>query len=278
MSFCPRLLLASFLFLLSCDSQNSEGGAPIVLGDSSTIVTETDPKYLTNYVDDIQLRPANPDTAADQPETAQQGTDETVTSSGTSTEEEKKEPVVTKSGSGLNIPFKEVTVFIPGIETKIFQSQDLQKASGATYMLTGGKLNENRLELNGATISNVAQRHLTKVTLEANGTLLEVTPLNNLTDWQPVKGNGKLYTIKGLDRPEIQKLTASQIRLAVSRAAKAKRMSRKNIQEWERAVHNVRSLDQKPFTVVIKSVMWKIDGKDANGKFFQKQVRLDLPV
>jgi len=50
------------------------------------------------------------------------------------------------------------------------------------------------------------------------------------------------------------------------------------VQEWVNSLHNVRSLDQKPLFVVLRSVMWKIDGKDAQGKIFSKQLRVDIPL
>lgn len=270
------IAIVSILFL-SCGGNQKHTNGPIVLGDSSTIVTETDPKYLSDFVDDIQLqKPVIDTTPAIKEELPQPEVAKTETEPVPDKTQVAQEQPSTKNG--LNVPFKEVTVFIPNIETRSYRNQNLEKANGASYQLTGGKLNGNQLQVSGATITRVSQRYITKVIAKNELGTLELDALNNTTEWTPLKGNGKTYTITGLNRPIAKKVTPAQIRLAVSRAAKNKRMSRQNIQKWERAVRSVRSLNQKPFTLVIRSVMWKIDGKDAKGKNFQKQLRVDLPV
>src|SRR5690606_27804217 len=117
------------------------------------------------------------------------------------------------SGQGLNVPFKEFTAFIPGIETKTYQKQNLQTASGASYQLTAGKLQGNLLELSGAEITKVSQRYLSKLIVNNEMGTLELDGMSNLTDWTEIKGNGKSYPITGLEpgRLEYKKATPAQI-------------------------------------------------------------------
>ena len=55
-------------------------------------------------------------------------------------------------------------------------------------------------------------------------------------------------------------------------------MGRRRIQEWEKSARNLRAVNQKPLYIMLRSVMWKIDGKDAQGKIFSKQIRVDVPM
>lgn len=275
MSLRP-LFVFGFLLLVSCSEDKKQSTGPIVLGDSSSIVTETDPKYLSDYVDDIRTAARDTVTAepASEPQeqtTTAQPAQETPASS------QAQQPVTeAPTGNGLKIPFREVTVFIPGIQTKSYRQQDFQKANGATFQWLNGKISGNVLQVSGATITKVSQRYTTRVVAKTSLGSLQLDALGNTTDWQALRGNGNSYTISGLERPQAKNATPAQIRLAVSRAAKNKRMSRQNIQKWEREVRNVRSLNQRPFQVSVRSVMWKIEGKDAQGKPFQKQVRIDI--
>ena len=49
-------------------------------------------------------------------------------------------------------------------------------------------------------------------------------------------------------------------------------------QEWLNTAKNVRAANQAPAKVVLRSVMWRIEGKDAGGKNFNKELRIDIPL
>jgi hypothetical protein len=89
-----------------------------------------------------------------------------------------------------------------------------------------------------------------------------------------------MYRIAGLDPQSLEypETNNNGIKNAVIKAAQRRRINRKKIQELIALVHNVRTANQKPLTVAIRSVMWKIDGKDAKGKPFSKQIRIDVPM
>jgi hypothetical protein len=272
--------LFSLIFLLaSCAGNSNKERKPIVLGDSSTIVTETDSAYVSDFVSDIQLQQIPEDTVVATPAV---DTTAARTPAAAVSEPEKSAPKTAPAVSnqkGLSIPFSEVTVFIPAIEVKSYRQQNLARANGVSYQLTDGTINNNQLRLTGATIQKVSQRYTTGVIAKNELGSLTLDALSNTTSWAPVKGSNNTYPITGLDarRLEAKKVTPAQIRAAVSRAARNKRINRKDLRKWEASVRNVRALNQKPFVIVLKSVMWKIDGKDAKGKSFSKQVRLDMP-
>jgi len=273
------LVAGSALFLLACGGTSSGNHGPIVLGDSSTIVTETDPLKLKDLVTDLQ--PVIPPSENKEEETKEPAKD---------TAKAPEKPAATAATpppaqqalpnvAGLKAEFKEVAVLVPGLAVKQAGNSNLQRANGAVYTLQSGELSTSSLRISG-NVTKVSQRYQTVVVLkdEDAGTLV-LEALSTTTGWQPLKGNGT-YKITGLDARslEVPDADAGDIRTAVTRAAQRRRMSRKRIQELTNDLRHVRAANQKPLTVVLRSVMWKIDGKDANGRAFSKQVRVDVPM
>lgn len=279
-------ILSAAIILQSCGTENPNRGKPIVLGDPATIVTETDSQYLQDFVADV--RPLQP-VAALPAETQQPAADTAATQpeKEATAEPEKKEPEQPKEepgqelkGNGLKANFKEVSILIPNLTTRSYKQQDLSKASGASFEMTGGKLNGNQIKLSGGKVTRVSQRYQTVIVVKNELGTLVLDQLSRTTNWQALKGSGNSYTISGLDdkRLEYVKASPNSIKNAVTRAVKNKRMSRAMQQKWINSVKKVRAANQKPLTVELRSVMWKIDGKDASGKAFQKQLRLDMPL
>ena len=262
------------VLLSACGNEQEKPKLPIVLGDSSSIVTETDPQYLTDFFSDLQLQQLPEDTIVSVP------ADTAATGAGAVDSAVGAAKIVAIDGKGLSIPFDGVTIFIPGIEVKTYSEQNLEKSHGASYQLVTGDLKGNQIIISGGTVEKVSQRYITNVMVKNDLGVLILDALDNTSSWSPVKGQGGVYPIKGLEESELdyKKANPAQIRAAVSRAARNKRMSRKNLRKWEASVRDVKSVNQKPLMLVLRSVMWKIDGKDAKGKNFSKQIRIDMPA
>jgi hypothetical protein len=256
------------------------------MGDPSTIVTETDSQYLKDFVADV--KPINQTSSAPTVDTTATTTkadtiaetkEKEVAKTENEEEPETKAEPETSGGPVLTAAFKEGTIFIKGIETRSYRKQNLQKSNEATYQLTSGKLNGKKLQMSGSTIERVAQRYQTIVVVKNSMGTLSLTNLDYTSPWKTLNGSNNTYTISGLEgRLEGAKVTPATIKSAVSRAARNKRMSRANEQKWVNSVKNVRSANQRPATVALRSVMWRIDGRDAKGKSFQKQLRVDIPI
>lgn len=258
--------------LASCEEQGKGGNGPIVLGDSTTIVTETDSAYLQDMVLDYQPvtqpkeQPKEEAKPIDTPATAQAASAEPEPQ-----EQPKEEAKPVAKGNGLTIDLKEVDLFIPNISAK---------GSNGTYQLTKGDLDGKQLKVTDGTVQKISQRYQTVVVAENNLGTLVLDKLSTTTGWQAVKGSGNTYTISGLDdrRLAAPKATNASIRDAITRAARSKRLSKAQTQKWLNSTKSIRATNQKPLSVELRSVMWKIDGKDAKGKPFSKQVRVDLPL
>ena len=271
-------LVAGMTFLLfSCKDIPSKNHGPIVLGDSSTIVTENDPQRLKDLVADLQ--PVIPEP---------KDSDAAVTPIVATTDTSKKTKTIAAAPAvqaslpdvaGLKAEFKEVTVLIPGLSAKQAGKANLQNSNGAVYTFVAGTVNGNTIRVTG-NITKVSQRYQTIVVLKNELGTLPIDGLSITTGWDALKGSNNQYKITDLDQKSLDHPNASvnAIHSAVMKAARRHRFSRKKIAEWENSVRRVRAVNQKPLYIMLRSVMWKIDGKDANGKIFSKQVRVDMPM
>ena len=271
-------LFLGMAFLFSCKNAPSNNHGPIVLGDTSTIVTENDPQRLKDLVADLQPvipEPENPDSAAAK----------TNTVAAVDTAKKAKSTAVAPPAqalpdvAGLKAEFKEVTVLIPGLSAKQAGRPNLQNANGAVYTFISGNVNGNTIRVTG-NITKVSQRYQTIAVLKNELGALPIDALSTTTEWEALKGSNNQFKITDLDQKSLEypNVGTNAIRSAVMKAARRHRFSRKKVAEWENSIRRVRTVNQKPLYIILRSVMWKIDGKDVNGKIFSKQIRVDMPI
>jgi len=272
-------LFPCVLFLHSCKDMPAKNHGPIILGDSSVIVTESDPQRLQDLVTD--LKPDIP--SSENNDTVEK---KALAATVSNSDSNKRTKIITPppnplklSGNGLLAEFKDVSVLITNVNAKLSGNPNLQHANGAVYTLISGNINGNQVKLTG-NVTKVSQRYQTVVLFKNSLGTLQLDAFTTTTDWEPLKGGNNQYHISGLDMQSLDYPDANPvaIRNAIQRAGRRRRMSRRTIEEMESSVHHVRSLNQKPLTVTLRSVMWKIDGKDAQGKNFSKQIRVDIPI
>ncbi len=270
------LLTGTVALFFSCKDMTPKNHGPIVLGDSSTIVTENDPQKLRDMVTDLHpVIPEPKDTVETKPQASAPDTAGKAKPAVAAT----PQPAALPNVPGLKAEFKDVSVLIPGLNAKLAGRADLHKANGAVYTLVSGDVEGGTIKLTG-NITKVSQRYQSVVVLKNNMGTLPLESLSVTTDWETVKGGNNQYRITDLDSKSLEYPHAggSAIRSAISKAAKRRHYSRRKIEDLEESVHRVRAANQKPLYVELRSVMWKIDGKDANGKMFSKQIRIDIPM
>jgi hypothetical protein len=272
--FLLGVAFAGSLFFTGCNnsSENEKaGGKPIVIGDPSSIVTENDTNYLKDMVADLKPNEMFVDTP--------QATADTTKKADTVAKAEKTPPPAeAPKTSGLTAAFKEVTITFPGLSGKMAgKEQDLQKASGITYQLTGGNVSGSSLQVSGATVTNVSMRYQTDISIKSNIGTLPLDKLSSTTGWKTIKGNNTYkIAIPADNQLETARVNQNTVKNAINKAARQKRLNKKTQQQWLNSVKNVKSASQKPMAVSVRAVMFKIDGKDKAGKSFSKQVRIDL--
>lgn len=272
------ILLLLLPALSACnDSDNPTGQAPpIKLGDPATIVTETDSQYLADVVADLKMNTGRPVTIASTKPDTTPATVDTAKVASPAVETAAAQP----TGKGLRVPFPQVEFFIPGIATKTYKEPNLETDYGASYEITEGTLAGNKIYIKGGNIEDVYMRYQTIIVARNKQGTLPLESLRKLTDWKKQKGSNGVYEIDGLEPNKLEGLKVSNkaIRNAVSRDAKSRNWSRNGVQQWLSSVRNVKNSTQKPLHTELRSVMWKVTGKDANGRPFQRQLRIDVPI
>lgn len=271
------IILAAAWLLASCGSQQQGPGGAIVLGDSATIVTEKDEAQLKDLVTDLQpVIPPAEDKDKD-PEPTPADTAKTVAAAQPATATPAQAQAL-PAGPGLRAEFGEVTVFVPGLNVKQHGRADLSRASGATYSLSSGNLDGATLRVSG-NVTKVSQRYQTIVVLNSDMGDIALDALVYTTSWKAIQGNNNTYSVDvpSARNAEHNNAGAASIRVAVQKEARQRRLNPRKRQHLFDEVRNVRSVTQKPLSVVVRSVMWKIDGKDERGRNYSKQVRLDIP-
>ncbi len=259
------------LLLASCNMGQNKNHGPIVLGDSATIVTETDGQNLVDRVPD--LRPLAEENNT--PARAAMDTSGRTAKSAVA----MPQPAAQPHGNGLTIAFKEVTIFIPDITTRSYGNKNLQNARGASYELQSGGLAGNQLQVSGSKVQKITQRYQTIIALKDGSQTLPLESLGTYASgWEPLRGNGSSFTITGLEEGRLQANNAnvSAIRNAVQQAGRRMRMNRNDLADWQDVGHKVRSANAPPAAIILRSVSWHIEGTDAAGKRFNKEVRMDL--
>jgi hypothetical protein len=270
-----RLTLVCFAVLTASCSEENKSRGPIVLGDSSTMIIEKDSTYLRDLFDDVTVKEIEVKKDTVSLAQTQQEVDREQKPA------QEPEPAQTSPlDDGLHIPFKEITVFIPDIKTRTFNRQNPAQINSVSYLLTDGKLKGNSFRISGATITRVSQRYMTTVMAKSDLGALVLETLNYTSKWAPIKGTNNTYAITGLEETRLDYTHASRsaIKKAITAAARKKRLSRQATQRWEASLKNVRSVNDKPLDVYLRSIMWKIEGREDNGKAFEKQIRIDLPL
>ena len=181
--------------------------------------------------------------------------------------------------NGLKAEFTEVSVGIPDLVAKQSGNPNLHSANGAVYTWTSGNINGNTVKVS-AGVLKVSMRYQSIVILKNHLGTLPLESLSSTTSWEPMNGGNGQYKITGLDEKDLDAPdgNANTIRNAVQKAAQRRHMSRRKAQDWVSSVRNIRATNQKPLTVTLRSVMFKIDGKDQSGKMFSKQIRIDIPL
>lgn len=276
MRFIPVVFLFGIAACQNISNQIQSTPDPIVLGDSSTIVTETDTNYLGDLVSDITPKEFIQSAVEKAPETQRQP----ATVAPTETAEPVTKPTVASSGASINFG-QGVQVVITGITTKEFQQQNPEKDAGVSYAVATGDLLKSDMHISGLEDIKVKQRYQSYLVLSANNQQLSLQNMGGyLSDWaiMPLKNDAteSVVSMSGLANVKFKTVSNSTIKNAVRRAARSSRMSNTNLNQWLKAVSKTKSANDEPCVLKIDNVQWQISGKTKDGHRFFKTMRMDI--
>lgn len=272
--YSSHLFFSITIFLCcSCGQNhvNNAAGGAIILGDSSTIVTETDSQFLKDNIPDIEVGDNTADTI------------NKLTQADTTPVKPIDTPVTkpTATINGYNIDIGDATIIFTGITPKESKKQNTQQSNDLSYTLSSGNISNAKIVVSGAKNVAIQQRYQSGLDVKLSSGTIGLDKLGYYTSgWQKLSGkseNGNpTFTIQGLAESQYASVTNAKIKNATEQALKAKRKSSKDIQKLLREVANMRSANDNPGNITIKNVQWSITGTDSKGKVFRKNVRIDL--
>lgn len=271
----PVFALLTFASCQNIEKQVQGKSGAIVLGDSSTIVTETDTTYLSDLVSDITPKEFV-QSAADKPtEKAPEPEDQPTTT-------EKTDPAPAPSTKGFTINFGEgVKAVMTGITTKEFQQQNPEKDAGVSYALATGDLLNSDMRISGLQNVKIRQRYQSYLVLSSGKDQLSLQNMGgNLSDWQDMAlkntSGEAVLDMSGLSHLKFKSFSNNTLESAVRRAARSERLSRSQLNDWLKKIRKTRSADDEPCVLKLDNVQWQISGKTSQGRAFFKTIRMDI--
>lgn len=266
-------LIAVLSLLQACQSSESahRRGA-IVLGDTATIVTETNPTYLSDNVADFEL-------PKEQVQEEKPVVDDApVAKEAPATEEPKSDAAeVPQTKGGLDVPFVGMPISISNVQARVGRQVDWHKARGASYTTSESNFNGKTLSIKSAHVLKVMQRYQTVVLVQSNkGKLYKLNVPSSTSAWQTLKGNNGNYALSGLAKNQLQygqSISPAALKKAIQKLARVQRLNHK---EEEQLMRSIRNVHQGPCVVALQSIVWKISAKDASGKPLERELRIDI--
>ncbi len=270
-----RLPITALPFLLlttACSyTGNQTANAPIVMGDSTTIVTETDSQYLRSAFADYEV--ANPVEAAPVPENPKV---DSPTVSVPKTDTPVAAVVKKPTGPGLSADFGDVQVFVENLRVRN-EDANAKGVRSVAYSSDGSAFRPKNLVVNDGKANGASLKQKTDFEVVVN-TGKELLPLPSLgkqsTGWQTVSGKGGTFALTEPQAPAF-KVTNASIKNAAQQAARKARMSSKEQTALLNRLSRVKTVDGDLLQAKPVATMWQVTAKDAKGKAVTKEIRVD---
>lgn len=268
------LLITGICFLIACGEKETGIKKPIVMGDTSTIVTEQDEQYLENYTQDIA--PNNHKSSAKKIAQMMVEVDSIKASRAL---EESNEPQVKAPVNGFTISFNEFDVVFNGIQGHSANANQNEKtASGVSYIFDDGEWKGMKIQVSGLTEVTIQQKLSTRLSMAFDKETILLPSLGVYqSSWYNLVGKGNVFLATGSNSVQFSDLNNQKIKNALTAALKSKRKKAAQITEYMNAVKRTNSAVEAPCKIVVSALQFVIKGKK-DGKNVKKLIRFDIPV
>jgi hypothetical protein len=273
--------VAAALLLASCGEQRLGGKShgAIVLGDSSTIVTETDPQFLKDYFNDITVTPVPDPVPTD---TSTPAVNDVPKDTVATPAQATPQPVAAAPATmnGLKFSFDQCVIAVSNVDVRTQPKNDYGRNSGASVSAKDlASFNGAKVQVSGKVSDiKVEQRYSSKLTIQTGLGKLYLQDLGSyVSDWKGLQGSGNTFNSAALGNPGFKNVTAAAIKNAAQKQLRRDRNSRTVVNKWNNELKDVRSANQSPCKIIFTQVQYRISGKDEKGKSFQKLLQFDLP-
>lgn len=241
------------------------------MGDSATIVTETDSQYLRSAFADYETtspaEPAAPLAQApkiDSPAANVPKTDTPVSVA--------KKP----SGPGLLADFGDVQVFIENLRVRN-EDANAKGVRSVAYSSDGSAFRPKNLVVNNGNATNASLKQKTdfEVMLNTGKEILALPSLGRQsTGWQAISGKGTTFALTEPQAPDF-KVTNASIKNAAQQAARKARLSSRDQTALLNRLSRVKTVDGDLLQTKAVATIWQVTAKDAKGKTVTKEIRVD---
>ncbi len=263
----------SVCFFTACEEKKHGGNNPIHLGDPAGIVTETDSTYLKNFTDDIS--PKQVQSTESEITDMMVQVDSAKASAQLETEASSDEAPVALAG--LTVPMLDGSIILNGIEAHTLNRKDPDpKLKSVSYVHDAGEWKEMKLAVNGLNDVRVEQRLMTRLAINIDDDLMVLSSLGRFTSpWYNLPGNGKQFVSLGANSITYMAMDGAKIKQAAQTDINAKKWSADKKRAAIKTLQPIRTFHDKPCSVVVKSIQWRISGVQG-GKKVQQLIQLDL--
>ncbi|MBL7765700.1 MAG: hypothetical protein JNJ58_06390 [Chitinophagaceae bacterium] len=262
----------SFLFLLTsaCQDNVSVRKKPIILGDTNSIVTESDSVYLRNFTDDIS--PVNKKSSESDITKMMVQVDSAKSSKKL---EENTQP---KQISGFTINFEECSVTFDGLSAHAIQNtQDERHLNSVSYVKDIGDFMEMQLEVTGLSEVRLEQRLFTRLVVRLENETITLLDLGKyITPWYNLAGKNNRFISVGSNSIQYEQVDKNKIRNALDKELRKKKKSVTEMNNWLNAIKNVSNYTDAPCELKVVSGQWRIWGKK-DGRTVRKLIQFDVP-
>lgn len=267
-------LIILFFTLLSC-KENVVNKTPIILDDSSFIVTESDTQFLSNITEDIAPVGKKVKSSATQISQMMAQVDSMNASKKLEQDAVEKVEVNIK---GFEIHFEECNVTFENVEAHALNNSQNERAThSVSYLLDAGSLLDTKLEISQLEDCRVEQRLFVKLAIVNKDQTIQLNELGkNITDWQILAGKNNRFVSVSNNSLIYDQADGNKIRTALEKALKQKRKDKDEIKEWMTIVAKVNKPTDAPCKLIAVSSQWRIVGKKA-GKNIRKLIQFDIP-
>ncbi|WP_118975807.1 hypothetical protein [Taibaiella koreensis] len=261
------------LLLASCGSNSgSRNRGPIVLGDSGTIITETDSQYLKDDVLDIEPRHQQQEA----PKAAPGEHQKVATPAKDTTPVTRQQP----EAAGQGIDLGGARLVLAGLKLKEPRRQNPVQETSLTYSLQSGKLGASKLIVYGGKNITVKQRYQSRLLLKSELGTVDLRELGLYTSaWTNISaghnGDAQSFSLSTLNNAGFSQVNNNKIKNAADRELRKRRTNSRTIQSWMKEIHRTRSANDEPCEIELDNVQWQISGTDEKGKPFHKTIRVD---
>lgn len=260
------------LFLLSsCESKLKET-KPIVLGDPSTIVTESDTTYLRNFTNDIS--PVAKKSSESQITKMMVQVDSLKNTKKLEEETNAHAPI-----NGFTINFAECSVVYNGLYAHALnESQDERKTNSVSYLKDAGELTDMKFQVNNLTEIKAEERITVQLAIVQGDEQFVLQDLGKFTtQWYPLAGNQNTFISAGTNSLQFTNVDNRKIKLALQQELTRKKKNKAEQDKWMSLVSSTNSYSEAPCKLIIRSAQWRIVGK-VNNKRVQKLIQFDIAI